>query len=93
MGRRHRGHRTEPESLFGAPRFAVLPLWSSRRMIGVDMADGLALLHIMDHKRTTLLAPPVLRRRCVGLAQQLLRQAADVYRADHYEELRLRSGG
>ena len=35
----------------------------------------------------------VLQRWGVGLAQQLLRQAADVYRADHYEKLRLRAGG
>lgn len=46
MKRRHRGHRTDPEPFIGAPRFGVLRLRSSRRMIGVGMAEGLALFHI-----------------------------------------------
>jgi len=46
MGRRHRGHRTEPEPFPDGPRVGVLRLRSSRRMIGVGMAEGLALFHI-----------------------------------------------
>jgi hypothetical protein len=46
MGRRQRGHRTEPEPFIGVPRFGVLRLRSSRRMIGVGMAEGLTLLPI-----------------------------------------------
>lgn len=46
MGRRHRGHKTEPEPLPNGPRFGVLRLRSSRRIIGVGIAEELALFHI-----------------------------------------------
>ncbi len=46
MGRRQRGHKTEPEPFPDGRRVGVLRLRFSRRTIGLGMAEGLALIPI-----------------------------------------------